>query len=174
MKKYLLLLALVCLLGNRVQAQTYISNQNDETITEVIDFTTLNEGDPNNTWRWSSDKQLVYVQNQDFLSKIDRHFRIAVNNTDGWRIGRSDAHSDIGRPPYFQLATNNDRTLSILNLRIGAKVKIYAVNNPVVFSHNTDRTKDGNNLELGNGDIELTVVNNSNFDRVDLRMNGGS
>lgn len=173
MKKYLLLFALVCLLGDRALAQTYISNQNDETITEVIDFTSLTEGNTDG-WRWSSDNQLVYVQNQDFLSKIDRHFRIAVNNTDGWRIGRSDAHSDIGRPPYFQLATNNDRTLSILNLRIGDKVKIYAVNNPVVFSHNTDRTKDGNNLELGNGDIELTVVNNSNLDKVDLRMNGGS
>jgi len=140
MKKYLLLLALVCLLGNRGLAQTYISNQTDETITEVIDFTTLTLYNTDG-WRWSSDKQLVYVQNQDFLSKIDRHFRIAVDNTEGWQIGESDEHiANNNKVKYFRLTPNHSATLSIVNLKIGDKVRIYPVNGPVVTSGNTDLT----------------------------------
>lgn len=170
MKKYLLLFALACLLGNRALAQGGVSvvDNNDGTITETIDFTGLSGG----SFDWSPDKQLFKVQGVSILSLIDKHFRIATDQTNGLNIGSSDAHNGTKYLQCDPRPNNHANTISILNLKIGDKVRIYGVNEARVTSRNTDKTLNGD-YNLSQGDQEFTVVNNSNLDKIDIYVGDG-
>lgn len=109
MKKYLLLLALVCLLGNRVLAQTKSAAYT--TIThEVIDFTGFNPSwgspTPNSQINWGQNDYSNYIESfsqqglttRSFYSSIDEgQHRISVSSkgngqNTGWNISLEDNH----------------------------------------------------------------------------------
>ena len=135
MKKYLLLLALVCLLGNRALAQTKSSSSTSFTH-EVYDFTQLEAvgGLNNNNSSWNGNN-LVSVAGMTLQSStrisVDQH-NYGNNNTD-WNIWTSDQN----QCSYFQRASNNVRYVYINNLHVGDIVRIWCQGDCRILSDNT-------------------------------------
>ena len=102
MKKYLLLLALVCLLGNRVLAQNRgVMKQ----VTETIDFTvTKQSGNPNVNFGFNSNNNPMI--NNQVVSE-----RITVDNTGYWQFWGSDAYHES----YLQKNTNSNTSYVYLS-----------------------------------------------------------
>ena len=102
MKKYLLLLALVCLLGNRALAQNRgVMKQ----VTETIDFTvTKQSGNPNVNFGFNSNNNPMI--NNQVVSE-----RITVDNTGYWQFWGSDAYHES----YLQKNTNSNTSYVYLS-----------------------------------------------------------
>lgn len=158
MKKYLLLLALVCLLGNRALAQT-----NYQLVGSIDFHNGLNEG---NNLSWGEGGILSSVQNytNPFIDVNDangsRRVSLHVDNTGYWRIGSSN---EIGGT-YLQM-NNGDgwKSIYIDNLKQGDKIKL--TTNPgkgcAIWTNNTSL---GNQYRFtttnDNPSIEFTVTSN--------------
>jgi hypothetical protein len=158
MKKYLLLLALVCLLGNRALAQT-----NYQLVGSIDFHNGLNEG---NNLRWGEGGILSSVQNytNPFIDVNDangsRRVSLHVDNTGYWRIGSSN---EIGGT-YLQMSNNSGwKSIYIDNLKQGDKIKL--TTNPgkecAIWTNNTSL---GNEYRFtttnDNPSIEFTVTSN--------------
>lgn len=138
MKKYLLLLALVCLLGNRALAQTK-SASNTSFTHEVIDFTQLQAVGGLNGSSWDGN-YLVSVNGGTTIGSLSSSRRISVSNTDGWNIWTSDQN----QCSYFQKAVYDVREVYINNLNVGDIVRIWCQGQCYILTDNT-ATQDGSN-----------------------------
>lgn len=166
MKKYLLLLALVCLLGNRALAQDY-------QYAGSIDFHGLSCPDYglNNNVVWD-DMTLISAQGRSLTLQVDETRRVSlhVDQKEPWNIGASSEIMINGQQQaYFQngAAGENNSTQSwksvyIDNLKLGDRVRL--TTNPgklcAIFSNNTDKTNNGNAYYFSaqNSNSESNVV----------------
>lgn len=113
MKKYLLLLALVCLLGNRGLAQ---NRSIIKQVTETIDFSIIKQSGDLGNGRLSWDNGHPSIDGQ-IVSE-----RITVENTSYWGLRGSDVYAES----YFQ---KNDRTSTtnvyLSGIKVGDVVTIW-------------------------------------------------
>ena len=129
MKKCLLLLALVCLLGNSALAQNYTS-------VGSIDFSGLSDDGGCNNVQWVNNGNVIQsTQGRNFVissSNPSREFTMSVDYKDGWNIWDQ----------YFQRSDQyNQRSVYINGLQQGDKIKITPVNGFQINSNNTDKNQ---------------------------------
>lgn len=164
MKKYLLLLALVCLLGNRALAQTKSSFS--QSITEVMDFSGYSVDWQGSDIKWvgNSDKYVAGVtengQTRSFASKLDNLYYLSVGegNTGKWQIGQVgyDNNNPTNHPEnsYMQCKQANTK-LYIHNIKIGDKVKIWLDGSCEITPNNIK------NYQNNNGCLEFEIADNT-------------
>ncbi len=191
MKKYLLLLALVCLLGNMALAQTKSAAYT--TIThEVIDFTGFNLSWEGSQINWGTGDFSNYIESfsqnglkKTYTSSIDGQYRISVSDRQngGWNIGHERDHEDAS---YLQKASNDDRSVFVHGLHVGDIVKFTLAGNCTIESDNT-ATPDNNDPKskvytrnpvgstLTEGQV-LRIVNdhNDNGSTLEVKLHGSS
>ena len=116
MKKYLLLLALVCLLGNRGLAQDGFY------ATEVMDFSlwsSQDDGRPNATLTWSDNTNTIISISGDDITR-DNYGRLSVNNKSNWGFWKSGEYNCT----YLQMNNRDGDSFTISNLKKGALVTL--------------------------------------------------
>ena len=127
MKKYLLLLALVCLLGNRVLAQ---SRGITKPVTVTIDFSGWNTHDGNNynvdaTIDWNGNSiPSIHGTNGDGRVIDYTQYPISVGTQSAWGLSKSGTHGGS----YLQKNAVNADYFSITNLKTGDVVTIWGDN----------------------------------------------
>ena len=156
MKRYLLLMLLVCLLGSNALAQSGSLSSNE--VTEILDFSGLNRSWNNSGFntshiRWAGgDNYIAYIEHdnnspatKNYRSQIDGVYFIAVGqnqdgqtkNTDKWQIGQDN---NDGNPEHSYLQMNQRNgggDIELHNLKIGDEVKIVLAGNCTMNSDNT-------------------------------------
>lgn len=181
MKKYLLLLALVCLLGNGALAQT------NPTVTYVAD--NLDFSGYRNSYNddWGSHTQFdwdgtylrsIYQQENGWVRRTwfvsqanalyNNQYRLSVDNTNNFNI----AHDGGGQndPSYLQFdaSRGGERSVSIHHLGINDKVTIQLAGGTrcYLMSNNTDAGNPGTNgirlPQNSDKSQSLTISNNNN------------
>ncbi len=180
MKKYLLLLALVCLLGNRALAQNRSSFSEEQTIT--IDFKGFNRGWDNNP------SDIDYVGSDNYIKSIkkpdgsrqsfcfDGLYYIGLDVTDNWRIGHVNNTGNTD-DSYLQKAANNqndnyDTDVSLHNLKVGDEVTIYLQGSCTLMTNNTNLTANSSLSGEATFTMKRLVDNNNECGNVILRFNG--
>ncbi len=165
MKRYYLLMLLMCLLGSNALAQKK-SASNTSFTHEVIDFTQLNPtgGLGNNSF----DGNYLVSQNGTSYSFLSTK-RISVSNTNGWNIWKSSTNNDCA---YLQRESGDTRNVIINNLNVGDIVRIWCAgecriltdntathdaNDPLVWNFNDP---DPNYSQQGNNGYQERAVNN--------------
>ena len=156
MKKYLLLLALVCLLGGRALAQEY-------RYVGKIDFNGLSCPDYglNNNVQWNGNT-LTSIQNRSLVLQVDesRSISLRVDERTPWNLGQS---SELDYTSYFQCGQNNSwKSVYIDNLKQGDKIIL--TTNPTkqcaIWSGNTNLTNNNNKYYFSaqNSNTESNVI----------------
>ena len=163
MKKYLLLLAMVCLLANGTQAQNRASFS--ETVTEVMDFSGLSEG--TNISYTANQNYITGAGSRSFVSQLEKVYYLSVgqDNTGNWRIGSSNGSTC--------LMANNNADLYIHNVKMGDIVTVWMVGNGQMASNNATISQ-GQNLS---GQVTFQMRDNTiieNEGRIKLQIYGGS
>ena len=151
MKKYLLLLALVCLLGNSALAQ-------NSYVTEEMDFSlwnSQNDGRPYANVNWSSNGINSISSTDNINVSRDNYSRLTLNNRQNWQLWKSGEYGCT----YLQMHQYYDN-FTINNLKTGDLVTFnlqgnysFETNNHQVKSTNS-RTV--NNVQLTELQIEIT------------------
>lgn len=179
MKKYLLLLALVCLLGNRALAQTKASYS--QTVTEVTSFSGFNlsysSNNPANIIWASNDNYIAGITQGNtktsFASQLDGIYYFSVGNgnnyRNNWQIGQINEQGP--NYSYLQMKNNTSADLHIHNLKIGDEVKLELVNGQnagYACKMGSNNTTINQGTELS-GTVEFQIKNNKvNRGRVTL------
>ena len=150
MKKYLLFIALACVLGNRALAQNS---------TETIDFSGWNynssDGSPYATLTWSGNSISSITATDGGLTRTYTN-RFTVDNINNWRLWGGHENNT-----YLQLNVGNgvsEGTVYIHNLNEGDHVTVVKRGHCTIMSSNTQSY--GNNNTAGtqyNGE-ELTIT----------------
>lgn len=150
MKKCLLLLALVCLLGNRALAQNYQS-------LGTIDFTGLTNHDGLNGI--SNGNILTSWNGRNFsINNNGRNITISVDDaSNGWQIWTA-----TGSTTYLQVKTSDWRSAFVNGLKAGDKVKITPNGTCYITSRNTAQS--ANNNYSFSQETEFVITNNNNLE----------
>jgi len=150
MKKCLLLLALVCLLGNRALAQNYQS-------LGTIDFTGLTDHDGLNGI--SNGNILTSWNGRNFsINNNGRNITISVDDaSNGWQIWTA-----TGSTTYLQVKTADWRSAFVNGLKAGDKVKITPNGTCYITSRNTAQS--ANNNYSFSQETEFVITNNNNLE----------
>ncbi len=151
MKKYLLLLALVCLLGNRALAEDL-----------TIDFSTFGgSGQPNATLGWENTNHPTITQNGNKTTFSNRFW---VNNPNDWGFYGSSTFNQT----YLQKKNNTNNTkVSIGDMKTGDVVTIWGESGDQgggcnVTSNNIKNSSSGStNLQFSSGTPSHTFTMSS-------------